>query len=136
MEIEDYGFRGERAEVAFTTGERLLIFPELRSGEIVGVSFVAYVKDGKMEATVSREGLWSPDVSRDSIVSRLAEAIDVEREVYRLYRQKRIDESTWQERYRLFWKTTIKTHRLLSDLTQDRMALLPTPPERTRHVSI
>ncbi len=129
-DVEAYGAKDGHAEVVFKDGLRLVFDPVLRRGEVTGLACVRLYRDGQVLA-LAGDGFWSSgEVTQANLASRCDAAVLVERQVYRLYRMKKIDEAAWQARFRDFWKVVIKCRRLLERLRSGSLRELEAlPPE-------
>ena len=111
MEVESVGFEAGKAFVRFGDRDELSVTPLMKRDRVVGIGCLKWLMDGVVRVSVSSEGIDGRDI--EGLRVRLYSAIDYERRIYREYRAKRIAEEEWAERYRPFWRVSIKMRPVL-----------------------
>lgn len=113
-EVESVGFVAGQAIVRFGDRDELRITPVMKRDRVVGVGGVEWLLDGALHVSLSSAGITGGDV--EGLRSRLKSTVDFERTVYRAYRAKKIAEEEWAERYRAFWRVSIKLRPVLQSV--------------------
>jgi len=120
--LEAFGERDGDAVVVFNNARELKIRPQWEGLSVVEIEEVHLYEGNDLIAGVSGGFFWSKGkVDQHELGRYCAFAIDLEREVYRHYRQGKISEEAWQKRFRPFWKIVIKTRRVADALDQTLM---------------
>lgn len=127
-EVQAFGFREGAAETVFDDGLRLRVVPAGDADPIEIASCVLSTEDGTLAVT-SRDGYWSESVAQTDFAERLGKAVEAERQVYKAYRMKRIEEQVWQDQFRMFWKVMIRCRPLLGRLTAGAVREVASPDE-------
>lgn len=119
--LEGYGGRDGDAVVVFRDGRELRLIPEWRGDSVRRIVTVVLLQNDAPIAGVDAGCFWADgDIDQRELGDYCAFAIDLERSVYRLYRAKKIDESEWQQRFRVFWKIVIKSRQIAAALEHGR----------------
>ena len=114
VEVHAVSSEGEETVVRFVEGDELRLTPAFRRDRIVGIRQVDWRKDRDVLASVSSEG---PTGNLEGLRERVGATIDFERRIYREYRAGRIVEREWAEKYRAFWRVSIKLRTVLQSLS-------------------
>lgn len=128
-----YGVRDGVAVVSFADGRELRLVPQWQGDSVRCLEAVGLVLNGDAIAIACEDGYWtSGDVAQAELGGYCAFAIDLERQVYRFYRQKKIDEIAWQQKFRSFWKIAIKCRQMMLLLQATSLPVLHEKPEGER----
>jgi hypothetical protein len=115
--LSGYGFKDGMAVIVFTDGRELKLVPEWRGDRVRCVTKAMLFEHNDLVAVAGSSGFWTAgEISQQVMGQYCAFAIDIERQVYRFYRQKKIDEQTWQHKFRTFWKIAMKCQTLILPL--------------------
>jgi hypothetical protein len=113
-EIQAFGFRNGCADTVFDDGVRLRVYPVDLEDPIEIRACV--LNDSNVISIATRDLFWSTGGKQVDLAARLEAAVEAERQVYRAYRARRIEEAVWQEKFRLFWKVMIRSRNILGVL--------------------
>jgi len=114
-----FGERDGLAVVTFSDGRELRYVPEWRGDSVRRITEVMLLQGNDVIARVEGGHFWSNrGISQQGLGKYCAFAIELERDVYRRYRTKKIEEGEWQENFRIFWKISIKNRQIVATLEQ------------------
>ena len=98
----------------FDDGVRLRVYPVDLEDPIEIRACV--LNDSNVISIATRDLFWSTGGKQVDLAAWLEAAVEAERQVYRAYRARRIEEAVWQEKFRLFWKVMIRSRNILGVL--------------------
>jgi hypothetical protein len=123
--LTGFGQQNGNAVVTFEGGQALCYTPEWRGDSVRRITRIEFSDHGKVVAKVEAGRFWSAcGFSQEELAAYCAFAIDLERDVYRRYRAKKIDEVKWQKKYRMYWKIVIKSRQAVAALERGEMPIL------------
>lgn len=121
--LTGYGVRDGVAVLTFSDGYELRFLPEWRHETVRRIHSVLLLFENDIVAELV-SGCFASNgkVGQRELAVYCNFAIELEREIYRHYRLRKITEEVWQKRFRLFWKIVIKSRQIASLLA---LAQLP-----------
>ena len=127
-EIQAFGFREAAADTVFADGIRLRVFPVEGTNPAVIEGCLVTERD-RWVAVASPKAYWSDAWDQGAFATRLGQAVEAERQVYRAYRAGRIQEDQWQRSFRMFWKVMIRCRAILDSAEVGALAAVESVEE-------
>lgn len=115
--LKGYGEQDGRAVVTFVDGFELQMVPEWKNDSVRRIYEIYLLHHGEICAQIVK-GCFETrgEIDQRTLGAYCRFAIDLERDVYRLYRMGKIEEREWQKRFRKFWKIVIKSRQIADTL--------------------
>ncbi|MFA5797217.1 MAG: hypothetical protein WC916_04235 [Candidatus Woesearchaeota archaeon] len=140
-QVKEYRERNGTAELKFTDGSQLILFPYRNWGNIEGFDSAVLYQGETLEALATERpsrysrpeesGFWSKGtISQQQLAEYLTVAAQVGKQVYDDYEAKKIDEDTWRNQFWEFWIITSKSWMLLDSLKEGKKKVFNKNPGR------
>lgn len=121
-DVKAYGCQDDLAVVAFEDGRELRAQGVWQGDTVRRIEKLTLSCQDREIAGVSGGVFWAhTGVSQKDLGEYVMCGIELERQVYRYYRQGKIAEAEWHDRFRAFWKIMIKTRQIATWLINSQM---------------
>lgn len=145
LQVKEYRERSGTAELKFTDGSQLLLVPYRHYGNIEGFDSALLYQSGTLEALATdrpsryskpeESGFWSKgQINQQQLAEYLTVAAQVGSQVFEDYLAKKIDENTWRNQFREFWRITSESGMLRESLKEGREQVFDKNPGRYKDI--